>query len=68
MAMADNDDDDYNRVDDDATKTMVQNTPMRAAPRNNANVDDSIKIPADITPCRHNDNDGGVVNKGEGET
>ena len=48
MAMADNDDDDYNRVDND-----VQNTPMRAAPRNNANVDDSTKLPADITQCRH---------------
>ena len=58
MSTADNDDDDDNRVDD-ATKTMVQNTPMRAAPQNNANVDDSIKIPADITPCRHNDNGGG---------
>ena len=68
MATADNYDDDYNRVHDDVIKTMVQNTPMRAAPRNNANVDDSTKIPADITPCRHNDNDRGVVNKGEGET
>jgi hypothetical protein len=59
----DNDDND-NRVDD-ATKTMVQNTPMRVAPRNNTNVDDSTKTPADITPCRHNFNDRGVVNKGE---
>ena len=38
MATADNNDDDDNRFDN-ATNRTVQNTPMRAAPRNNTKVD-----------------------------
>jgi hypothetical protein len=39
---------------------------MRAA-LNNTYVDDSTKTPADITPCRHIDNDDGMVNKAKRE-
>ena len=57
---------DYDDRVDNATKATVQNTPMRAA-LNNTYVDDSTKTPADITPCRHIDNDDGMANKAEGE-
>jgi len=45
----------------------VINTPVRVAPQNNTNVDDSTRTVADITPCRHNDDDNVLVDRGEGE-
>ena len=37
------------------------NTPARVAPQNNTNVDDSTRTVAEITPCRHNDDDNVLV-------
>ena len=54
---------------DNTTSTTVINTPAtaRVAPQNNTNVDDSTRTVADITPCRHNDDDNVLVDRGEGE-